>query len=95
MNRLHFSFTNALRRLGRSRVPREVVLRSNDHWRLPRLVAENSIRCERGAVWITCEGQREDIVLTAGHEWRPTFSGVTVIGALSDAVLSVGAAPGY
>lgn len=92
MNRALFSFANAFSRPRRSRAPREVLLRSNDHWKLPRPVAESSIRCLRGVVWITCEGQREDVVLTAGHEWQPTVAGVTVIGALSDAVLSVSAA---
>jgi hypothetical protein len=93
MNRSLFSFTNAFRREASRRAPREVFLRSDDHWKLPRPVAEDSIRCLRGAVWITCEGQREDVVLTAGHAWQPTFAGVTVIGALSDAVISVGPTP--
>jgi hypothetical protein len=92
MNRPLFSLTHAFSRPRRIRAPREIVLRSNDHWKLPRRAAEESIRCLRGAVWITCEGQREDVVLTAGHEWQPPVAGVTVIGALSDAVLSVRAA---
>lgn len=95
MNRSLFSFTSVFRRLRRrsttSPAPREVALRSNEHWKMPRQIAENSIRCLRGAVWITCEGQREDVVLMAGHEWQPRLSGLTVIGALSDAVLNVGA----
>ena len=93
MNRPFLTLGNAFNQRQRNRVTREVVLRSNDHWRLPRRAAEDSIRCLRGAVWITCEGQREDVVLTAGHEWQPTVAGLTLIGALSDSVLRVGAAP--
>jgi hypothetical protein len=95
MNRPLLSFANAFGRLRRRstlRAPREIALRSNDHWKLPSRAGESSIRCLRGAVWITSEGQREDVVLTAGHEWQPASGGLTVVGALSDALLRVGAA---
>jgi hypothetical protein len=94
MNRSLLSFPNPFRRLRRdrasARAPRQIVLRSNDHWKLPRQDAERAIRCLRGCVWITREGQREDVVLTAGHEWHSEREGLTVVGALCDAVLSVG-----
>jgi len=94
MNRPLLSFANAFRRLRRrsTRASRDIVLHSNDHWKLPRRAADSSIRCLRGAVWITCEGQREDVVLTAGHEWHSEAAGLTVVGALSDALVRVGAA---
>jgi hypothetical protein len=69
---------------------RQIVLRSNDHWKLPS-PSVSPIRCVSGTVWITCEGQREDVVLTAGHEWQPERRGLTVVGALSDAVLCMAA----
>ena len=92
MNRPLLSFANAFRRSRLSPAPpRDIVLRSNDHWKLPTRAEDRTIRCLRGAVWITCEGQREDVVLTAGHEWHPRTGGLTLVGALSDAVVRVGA----
>ncbi len=70
--------------------PRRIALRSNDHWTVATPLAQ-PIRCVSGTVWITCEGQREDVVLTAGNEWQPEHRGLTVVGALSDAVLSIAA----
>lgn len=92
MNESLFSFTNPFRHLRYSPAPREIVLRSNDHWKLSSVSAKDSIHCKSGTVWITCEGQREDVVLTAGHQWKPVPRGVTVIGALSDAVVRFGEA---
>jgi hypothetical protein len=93
MNWRLFSLTHGSRGATRSPHRQEVTLPSNAHWKLAQPLRDESIRCLRGAVWITCEGQREDVVLTAGDEWKLPIAGVTLVGALSDAIVSVGAEP--
>ena len=66
-----------------------VVMRTDDLLKV-KSAAAYPVRCLRGTVWITEEGQREDIVLTAGHDVRLKPGRLALVGALSDAELCVG-----
>jgi hypothetical protein len=70
-------------------VPRRIALYSNEHWKAPARACVASIRCVRGTVWITTEGELEDVILSAGDEWQPGRRKLTVVGALSDSELCI------
>lgn len=68
---------------------RRIALHSDEHWTVTGLDARVSIRCLRGVVWITTEGNIQDVILRAGDEWRPASRDLTVVGALSDSELRI------
>jgi hypothetical protein len=51
--------------------------------------AGSTVRAERGAVWITEEDSRNDVVLEAGQSYRLERPGVTLLQAFADASLSI------
>jgi hypothetical protein len=65
-------------------------LRRDDLWRVELRGEALPIRCLRGAVWITREGSSEDVVLRAGGECRLGGRGLALVGAVTDAEVSVG-----
>lgn len=67
-----------------------VELHRDDLWKIGRRSSPASIRCERGAIWVTREGDLKDIVLTAGHRCDLAPGGLAVISALSEAEFCVG-----
>ena len=61
---------------------------SNEHRRLDGREPV-SIHCLHGTVWVTTEGNSEDIILRAGEAWHPAPHKLTVVGALRDAELCI------
>jgi hypothetical protein len=51
--------------------------------------AGSTIRTGRGTVWVTEENRPCDVILEAGASYRLRESGVAVIQALSEAMLSL------
>lgn len=47
------------------------------------------IACESGELWITQDGDRRDIILTAGASWRIERRGPLVLSALEPSVASL------
>lgn len=47
------------------------------------------IRCSAGELWITVDGERRDVVLPAGADWRIASDGPVVISALQAATFSI------
>jgi hypothetical protein len=46
------------------------------------------VRCERGSVWMTVEGDREDHILAAGETFTTTAHGRVALLALSPAIIA-------
>jgi ferric-dicitrate binding protein FerR (iron transport regulator) len=61
------------------------------HGSLHRIVDGQGTRvaCLADSVWITQEGDRRDIVLTAGESFRIERSGLTLVMALGDAAIAL------
>lgn len=68
----------------------QLSLRRNELWRVELRGEALPIRCLRGSVWITREGSSEDVVLPAGGECRLSGRGLALVGAVSEAEVSVG-----
>lgn len=60
------------------RTPRRLIPKS------PLRLRGGVVRCERGAVWITIEGDRRDYVLRSGESMSLPESGWSVCEALSE-----------
>jgi hypothetical protein len=50
---------------------------------------EHLLRCETGELWLTFDGDRRDVILTAGKSWAVTRRGPVVISAFEPSVLAV------
>jgi hypothetical protein len=46
------------------------------------------VRCERGSVWVTVEGDGEDHILTAGETFASSTHGRVAVMALSPAIIA-------
>lgn len=51
------------------------------------------LACEAGELWITVDGDRRDIILGAGRQWRADAGGPLVISAFKPSVLALAAPP--
>lgn len=65
-------------------------LRRDDLWRVELRGEPLPVRCLHGAVWITREDSPEDVIVAAGAECQLAGHGLALVGAVSDAVVSVG-----
>ncbi len=54
-----------------------------------RFPAGGKILCQRGRLWITCDGRREDIVLTAGKGHEFSCGGRWVVETLESSVFEI------
>ena len=65
-----------------------IELLSRDVVRLPD-VRGATLRVTRGTLWITQEGDPQDVVLRAGDTWAVERNGLTVVEAQGDAIFCV------
>lgn len=49
----------------------------------------HTVQCESGTLWITQDGDRRDIVLEAGQQFRRNGNAATIVYALASAELTV------
>lgn len=49
----------------------------------------HAIHIQKGRVWITCDGDHEDHMLTAGDLFVPSSPGTIVLEALTPAVIEI------
>lgn len=47
------------------------------------------VACERGCVWITAPGQRDDIFLSAGQRWVVPVDGLVLVEAQGSAAVTL------
>ena len=52
-------------------------------------VSGQVVRCQRGLLWLTRDGDLRDILLAAGQRWCVKGGGQLVISALEDAAFSI------
>lgn len=52
----------------------------------------SEVSCRGGVLWITQDGDRDDVVLSAGQSLRVQRNGLTLIYACKDAALQIDAA---
>ncbi|HET6280842.1 MAG TPA: DUF2917 domain-containing protein [Polyangia bacterium] len=51
--------------------------------------AEVQVTCASGVLWVTCEGDLRDVILTAGQSFTIKHRGVTLVTALKAATVWV------
>lgn len=68
----------------------QLSLRRDDLWRVELRGEALPIRCLSGSVWITREGSPDDVLLPAGGACELGGRGLALVGAVSDAEVSVG-----
>jgi hypothetical protein len=47
------------------------------------------VRCSAGELWLTVDGDRRDVVLPAGADWRIESDGPVVVSALQPSAFSI------
>ncbi len=63
-------------------------------YRLPGDRRGTTIRCGRGAVWVTQPGDPVDHILSAGESWDVTRAGLVLVQGLSEAAVELKPAAG-
>lgn len=64
-----------------------VALRPRQIWSA-NLRAGQSVRCERGVLWLTQSGEARDIILRVGQRWTAKRRGLAVAQAMGDSRLA-------
>jgi ferric-dicitrate binding protein FerR (iron transport regulator) len=67
----------------------ELLLRPHELLSLENTQRNMAIECKEGVVWVTCAGENNDHMLTAGNRYTPKTSGEVVIEALGKACVDI------
>ena len=65
----------------------DINLASHKTWTIEGDRRGDVIRCSRGTLWITQQGDRKDYVIEAGQDFWVTQQGTVVVQALNDSVI--------